>query len=219
MPSLIFKPFAELALLTGIADRAKDTKSITVQWAAYLKAAIKRQVDELAPPLAAATVAKQTHTGTGAVTAAARVRASYAKQLDTKLKRKGADAARADLRALLTGDLSQGQSGNKTVGSLRRRLLRAQQAKAAGGKVATGKKKIEKTNGKRGGKMRNAFKAVIRGLTVFVVNQVPFSGSHDKGGKVGHGATLPAWGFTRITDEVRSELSRIATDWILHGKK
>ena len=179
----------------------------------------RAQDGELAPPLAAATIAKQAHTGTGAVTAAAKVRASYARQLDTKLKRKGADAARADLRALLTGDLSQGQSGNKAVGSLRRRLLKAVQAKAVGVKVATGKKKIEKTNGKRGGKMRNAFKAVIRGLTVFVVNQVPFSGSHDKGGKVGHGATLPAWGFTRITEDVRAELSRIAVDWILQGKK
>lgn len=205
----------EGSLLSDIAERAKDAKPVLKQWGALLKAAAKRQMADLAPPLAASTLYKQQHTGTGSLTRQANVRASYAKRLDQTLKRKGAEEARADLRKLLSGD--RGSSGNKTVASLRRRLERAKRGRDMGLRVATGKTQAERTGGVRGGKMIRAWRAVARGLAVAVENLVPFSGVHDEGGRVGNGATLPAWGFTEIPERVRSELARIALDWIMKG--
>ena len=209
----------EGSLVHDIAERAKDAKPILRQWGALIRAAAKAQMVDKAPPLAASTLFRQQHTGTGSLTQKATVRASYARRLDTVLRRKGAEEARADLRKLLSGDLSKGTSGNKTVAGLRRRLERAKRGKAMGLRIATGKTQAERTGGQRGGKMINAWRAMARGLAVVVENSAKFSGVHDTGGKVGNGATLPSWNFSEIPERVRSELARIALDWILSGKE
>jgi hypothetical protein len=142
----------EGTLLADIAARAKDARPVLKQWGAYLKAGAKQAFIDKAPPLAPSTLAKQASTGTSAVTQQAKIRASYARSLDTALRRKGSTEAREDLRRLLSGDLSKG-GGNRAVDRLRRRLLTAKKAKTAGMRLATGKTQLEKSKGVRGGKM------------------------------------------------------------------
>jgi hypothetical protein len=208
----------EGTLLADIAARAKDARPVLKQWGAYLKAGAKQAFIDKAPPLAPSTLAKQASTGTSAVTQQAKVRASYARSLDTALRRKGSTEAREDLRRLLSGDLSKG-GGNRAVDRLRRRLLAAKKAKAAGMRLATGKTQLEKSKGVRGGKMGGAFRALIRRLGVIVENTAKFSRVHDEGGRVGNGAVLPAWGFMFISAKARAEMAEIALNWLLRGKK
>lgn len=208
----------EGTLLADIAARAKDARPVLKQWGAYLKAGAKQAFIDKAPPLAPSTFAKQATTGTSAVTQQAKVRASYARSLDTALRRKGSTEAREDLRRLLSGDLSKG-GGNRAVDRLRRRLLTAKKAKAAGMRLATGKTQLEKSKGVRGGKMGGAFRALIQRLGVIVENTAKFSRVHDEGGRVGNGAVLPAWGFMFISAKARAEMAEIALNWILRGKK
>jgi len=208
----------EGTLLADIAARAKDARPVLKQWGAYLKAGAKQAFIDKAPPLAPSTLAKQATTGTSAVTQQAKVRASYARSLDTALRRKGSTEAREDLRRLLSGDLSKG-GGNRAVDRLRRRLLTAKKAKAAGMRLATGKTQLEKSKGVRGGKMGGAFRALIQRLGVIVENTAKFSRVHDEGGRVGNGAVLPAWGFMFISAKARAEMAEIALNWLLRGKK
>ena len=208
----------EGTLLADIAARAKDARPVLKQWGAYLKAGAKQAFIDKAPPLAPSTLAKQASTGTSAVTQQAKVRASYARSLDTALRRKGGTEAREDLRRLLSGDLSKG-GGNRAVDRLRRRLLTARKAKAAGMRLATGKTQLEKSKGIRGGKMAGAFRALIQRLGVIVENTAKFSRVHDEGGRVGNGAVLPAWGFMFISANARAEMAEIALNWLLRGKK
>ena len=208
----------EGTLLADITARAKDARPVLKQWGAYLKAGAKQAFIDKAPPLAPSTLAKQATTGTSAVTQQAKVRASYARSLDTALRRKGSTEAREDLRRLLSGDLSKG-GGNRAVDRLRRRLLTAKKARAAGMRLATGKTRLEKSKGIRGGKMGGAFRALIQRLGVIVENTAKFSRVHDEGGRVGNGAVLPAWGFMFISANARAEMAEIALNWLLRGKK
>jgi hypothetical protein len=208
----------EGTLLADIAARAKDARPVLKQWGAYLKAGAKQAFIDKAPPLAPSTLAKQASTGTSAVTQQAKIRASYARSLDMALRRKGGTEAREDLRRLLSGDLSKG-GGNRAVDRLRRRLLTAKKAKAAGMRLATGKTQLEKSKGIRGGKMGGAFRALIQRLGVIVENTAKFSRVHDEGGRVGNGAVLPAWGFMFISAKARAEMAEIALNWLLRGKK
>lgn len=206
------------ALFAEIQERAKETRPVMRMWGAFLKAGAQAAFVRKAPPKAASTLAKEAKTGTSSVTAEGKVRASYARQLDQKLKRKGSDEARAELRQLLTGNLSRGSSGNRTVDRLRRRLQAAQAAKSIGAKLAIGKRKSEKTTG-RGGRMAGAFKVFIDGLVVRVRNMARYSEVHDQGGKVGNGATLPPWEFMEISEPGAEKLADIALDWLLKGRE
>ena len=156
------------------------------QWA-YLSQQGQAFIDK-APPLAPARLAKQATTGTS-VTQQAKVRASYARSLDTALRRKGSTEAREDLRRLLSGDLSKG-GGNRAVDRLRRRLLTAKKAKAAGMRLATGKTggKVQGHPwGKDGRRIPRADTAPGRNLQ----NTAKYSKVHDEGGRVGNGACCP----------------------------
>ena len=209
----------EGTLLADIAARAKDARPVLKQWGAYLKAGAKQAFIDKAPPLAPSTLAKQATTGTSAVTQQAKVRASYARKLDTVLGRKSGTDAQAELRRVLSGDLTKGADGNRAVDRLRRRLLTARKAKAQGMRLATGKTQLEKTKGARGGSMGRAFRVVIRGLWLILVNTAKHSKVHDEGGRVGNGAVLPKWNFMFLTPSGKAELAEIALRWILHGKK
>lgn len=209
----------EGSLLRDIMARAKDARPVLTQWGAYLKAGAKQAFIDKAPPLAPSTLAKQASTGTSAVTQRAKVRASYARKLDTVLARKGSGDARAELRRILSGDLTKGADGNRAVDRLRRRLLTAQKAKAQGMRLATGKTQLEKTKGARGGSMGRAFRVIIRGLGLVLENSAKYSKVHDEGGRVGNGAVLPKWNFMFLTPSGKAELAEIALRWILHGKK
>ena len=206
-------------LFREIAERAGEAKPVLRQWGAFLKAGARQAFTDKAPPLAQSTLDKQRTTGTSAVTAQGKVRASYARQLDTVLKRKGAEDARAELRRILSGDLTRSESGNRTVDRLRRRLATAQKAREIGAKIATGKSVAERRGGVRGGKMAGAFKVELRGLSVRVVNSARYSLVHDEGGTVGNGARLPPWNFMSISESGAERLADIALAWILEGKR
>lgn len=207
----------EGSLFRELIARAREARPVLRQWGAYLKAGAKADFAEKAPPLAASTLKKQASTYTGAVTKQATIRSSAARKLDATLKRKGSEAAREDLRRLLAGDMSRGTTGNRTVDRLRRRLETAKRAKAAGMNIASGKSKLDRSGGERGGKMGKAFKAIIRRFSVIVENSVKYSRVHDEGGTVGNGANLPAWNFMNISAKARAELADIALRWLIKG--
>lgn len=206
-------------LFAEIAERAGEVKPVLRQWGAFLRAGAKQAFLDKAPPLAASTQEKQRHTGTSAVTAHAKVRAAYAEQLDRTLQKKGDDEGRASLRRVISGDLTRSAAGNRTVDRLRRRLAQAQAARAQGIKIATGKSVAERRGGQRGGKMANAFKVDVRGLSVKVMNMARYSAVHDEGGAVGNGAKLPPWNFMSISDGGAERLADIALAWLLDGRK
>lgn len=205
-------------LFDEIAERAKQSRPVMKQWAALLKAAVKKAFREKAPPLDEATLRKRAYTGTGSVTAAGSVRASYARNLDRTLKRKNNEDARSALRELLAGNL-QARSYNRTVDRLRRRLQAAEAGRAIGAKIAIGKRQIEKKGDERGGKMFGAFKAIVKGFAVAVENQARYSAAHDEGATVGHGAKLPAWNFTEIAASTRAALADVAIKWLTEGRE
>jgi phage gpG-like protein len=105
------------------------------------------------------------------------------------------------------------------VDRLRRRLLTAKKAKTAGMRLATGKTQLEKSKGVRGGKMGGAFRVLFRGLSVIVQNSAKYSAVHNRGGRVGNGAILPAWEFMFISAKAKADLAEIALNWLLRGKK
>jgi len=204
-------------LFAEILARARQARPVLRQWGALIKAAVKKQFKEKAPPRAASTEEKRATTGTSSVTAQGKIRASYAANLDRKLKRKGNEDARAALRELRAGNLTA-KSYNRTVDRLRRRLQAAQAAKDIGARVAIGKRQSER-NQDRGGKMAGAFKAIIRNFKVTVENAARYSKVHDEGGRVGHGAVLPTWGFAEITASTRAALADVAVKWLVGGKQ
>lgn len=204
-------------LFAEIVARARQTRPVLRQWGALIKAAVRKQFKEKAPPRAASTEAKRAATGTSSVTAAGKVRSSYAANLDRTLKRKGNEDARAALRELRAGNLNA-RSYNRTVDRLRRRLQAAQAAKEIGAKVAIGKRQSER-NQDRGGKMAGAFKAIIKGFAVRVENAARYSKVHDEGGRVGNGAVLPSWNFAEITAGTRAALADVAVQWLTEGRK
>ena len=205
-----------------LVERVRDVKSVLRQWGAYLRAAARAKIEagEGMPPIAASTAAKYAAQGTASVTRQGKVRASYARQLDQKLRRKGSDDARAELRRLLSGG-SLGKdaavSGNRTVDRLRRRLQTAAAAKSIGARVAMGKKKLERH--KLLGAVAGAFKVIAKGIRVVVEDQVPYSGVLSKGGRVGNNAQLPERDFTNIGARARQVLAEIALRWIVGGKE
>jgi hypothetical protein len=211
-----FKFNSKGTVFEDLVENAKRPKAILAEWGKLLKDEAKELMTDRAPPLAPSTIKKQQHQGTASITAQGKVRGSYAKGLDTLLKRKGINAT-AELRRLASGDTSRGSKGIKVIDRLRRKVERAKLVKAKGGKIDIGKKTIERTGGERGGKFRKAWTRVYEGLSVIVVNAWDKSGIHDTGGKVGNGATLPNWNFTEIRQKVRDQMSILAIDWLLRG--
>ena len=211
-----FKFNSKGTVFEDLVANAKRPKAILAEWGKLLKDEAKELMTDRAPPLAPSTIKKQQHQGTAPITAQGNARASYAKGLDTLLKRKGINAT-AELRRLASGDTSRSSKGIKVIDRLRRKVERAKLVKAKGGKIDIGKKTIERTGGERGGKFRKAWTRVYEGLSVIVVNAWDKSGIHDTGGKVGNGATLPNWNFTEIRQKVRDQMSILAIDWLLRG--
>jgi hypothetical protein len=213
---LSYRFTSDTSAVRAIAERASDAKGLLRAWGAMLRSGARKTIEGgTLAPLAPSTAAKYGGTGTSAVTAQAKVRSSYAKKLDQTLRRKGSTDARADLKRILSGDLSKGTSGNRTVDRLRRRLATAQAGLAIGAKVATGKKKIEKH--KLLGKLAGAFKIKLAGVRVTVENMVRYSGVLNTGGTVGNGAVLPERRFAEITTEARAILAQMALDWLTKG--
>lgn len=211
-----FKFNSKGSVFEDLVANAKRPKAILAEWGKLLKDEAKELMTDRAPPLAPSTIKKQQHQGTAPITAQGNARASYAKGLDTLLKRKGINAT-AELRRLASGDTSRSSKGIKVIDRLRRKVERAKLVKAKGGKIDIGRKTIERTGGERGGKFRKAWTRVYEGLSVIVVNAWDKSGIHDTGGKVGNGATLPNWNFTEIRQKVRDQMSILAIDWLLRG--
>lgn len=218
---LNFRFSSDTPVVAAIAARAKDTTGLLRQWGAMLRTNARDVIaGGTLAPLAPSTLAKYSNTGTASITAQAKVRSDYAKRLDQTLKRKGSEDARADLKRVLSGNLSKGTSGNKTVDRLRRRLAKAQAGQEIGAKVAIGKKKSEKH--KLLGKVAGAFKLHFeRGLRVTVENMVAYSQVLNVGGNVGKGgkSVLPERKFLDITPQARAHMAQMALDWLLGGKK
>jgi len=198
-----------------IAERLEDPKPLQKEWASYLCGGAKARIQNgNFVKWSEATIEKYQNQGSTSVTAQGEVRKSYSKRLNQVLKRKNNGKGRDELRKLLS-DTSQAAGykfETKAVESLRKRLVRAKQIKAAGGKASIGKRKIEKHKmlGKLG---RLATK--LNGYKVIVEDKVPWSNIHNEGGVAGHGAIIPQRQYLAISDQARIELSEIALRWFM----
>lgn len=219
-PRVKFRLLSEEAkrFFDDIGARAGEVKPVMRSWSVVVKKHVEENFRDKAPAKAASTLKKEAATGTGSVTAQGKVRSAYAKKLQKLLERKGTGEGARDLRRLVFGDLSA-PSSSVPVERLRKRLRRAQAARAIGARVAIGKRVSERKQAGRGGRMARAFGVKLLRFGVRVINKVPFSAAHDEGGRVGNNATLPEWGFMDIDSATAERLSDLFLDWVLEGKR
>jgi phage gpG-like protein len=209
--------FSRPRLLEQLASRAKDTRSILKRWVGFLRKESKEAFDRLGgPPLAESTLERLQETRRSNITAAGNIRADYARQLNYKLRR--SPNARAELKRLVNGGSSsysllaghENEAGAKVVERLRKKL---EKQRTTGKRQGGDKRRSE--GHKLLGRLRNALEGGIDGASAFVRNRGPGSKAHNEGGKVGHGAVLPARTTLQITPESARVLAQIVLEHLL----
>lgn len=205
-------------ILDTIKKNAKQVRPLQKRLAGAMKAtAIDRINGDLAP-LAESTQRKYELTRTSAVTVQGKVRKSYAKQLDKRLRR--TPDARSELRRLVAGGntgkeysvLGGDEKRNKrlAVDRLRRNLDKAQ---STGKRVGGDARKADKH--KLLGRLRTAWVVVIKGLTTTLKNAVPFSEKLRSGGSLPNGAVAPERNFLFISAADVRLYAQIAKEHLL----
>lgn len=201
-------------LFEDLEERAQNFKPVLKRWAGFLKAQSRAKFEGGLAPLAQSTLEKYQHTRTSKVTAAGKVRTSYAKNLARQLRRReGGRALNAALERLKAGDLSADTGGNKALARLQKALGRAAEGKRVGGdrRKSAGHKIL--------GKLIGALVGSISGDTATVKNAARFSKVQNEGGPVGHGAVLPARTTLEVTQADAAVLAEIVVDHLLGGDK
>lgn len=205
---------SEPRLFSDLEERARNWKPVLKRWTGFLKAQSKAKFDGALAPLAASTLEKYQHTRTSKVTAAGKVRTSYAKNLARQLKRReGGQALTEALDRLKSGDLSADTGGNKALARLQKALAKA----SAGKRVGGDRRKLQ--GHKILGKLAGALVGSINVDTATVKNAARFSKVQNEGGTVGHGATLPARTTLEINQSDGAVLAEIVIDHLLGGDK
>ena len=201
-------------LFDDLAERAQNFKPVLKRWTGFLKAQSKAKFDGALAPLAQSTIEKYAHTRTSKVTAAGKVRTSYAKNLARQLRRReGGRALNAALERLKSGDLGADTGGNKALARLQKALTRAAEGKRVGGD----RRKLQ--GHKILGKLVGALVGSINGDSATVRNAARFSKAQNEGATVGHGAVLPARTTLEVTQGDGAVLAEIVIDHLLGGDK
>ena len=204
----------EGTLLADIAARAKDARPVLKQWGAYLKAGLSKPSSTRPLRSLPARLRSRHHRGHrlsrsrprfAPPTLVAWILHCAARAAQKPAKTSAGCSAGTCRRAAGIAPWIGCAAGCSPRGRPKRRGMR----------IATGKKQIEKSKGVRGGKMGGAFRVIIRGLSVIVQNSAKYSAVHNRGGRVGNGAVLPAWGFMFISAKAKADLAEIALNWIL----
>jgi hypothetical protein len=204
--------------LADLGERARDLKPLYKRWIGKLRAEAQRKFESNDwQPLAESTVERYTAERRANVTAQGKTRKSYQRRLFGQLRNPRApgsgELAEAELRRVLRGDLTKPVDGGarygKAIERLRKQLLRAQSGKRSGGE----RRRIEKHA--LLGKLKGALRGGIVAGGVFVENAVKYSGVHNRGGHVGHGATVPARPSLYITEELKAELRQIVIEHLM----
>jgi hypothetical protein len=211
-------------VLDDIAFAAKAPKTLLRRWAGFLKTKAQERASDSGSlaPWAESTRKKYENTRTAAVTAQGDVRASYARQLDRRLRR--TPDARAELRRLLAGgntgtqySVLEGDDRRKkrlAVDRLRRQLYKA---RTTGQRVGGDAKKSERHE--LLGAARRAWSVFINRSSTKLRSKLPFSEVLFHGGRVGHGAVLPERNVLYVDGADVAELGKIALDWLMGRKK
>lgn len=210
---------APQARLKAMAAAASKPDRILRRWSGYLRSEAKHAADtqEGWPGLAESTLKHRQQTRTSKVTAVGNLRASTAKNMASRLRKKarqGLPTAAGDLAEVLRlragGAANLQHQGSKAVMSLEKALARA---KHTGKRVGGDKRK-----GDRGvllGRLPRMNKASITSTTVRVESMVPWSNVHNQGGTAGKGAKEPARTWLEINDADLVVLRSIVTDTLL----
>ena len=188
-------------VVSTLLRNLSDVKPLLRRWAGFFRKKGKDRFNELAgPPLAASTKAKYAATRKSNITAAGNVRVSYARHAEAQIRRKyknGKDGSLtergsqvlSELRRLLGGgepSLSSLQAQDKSIERLRKRLERARRT----GKRVGGEKRKSDSH-KLLGRLRGSLTSYVSARVAGLRNRVPWSGAHNQGATVGHGAGLP----------------------------
>lgn len=213
-------------MLRGIESRARNSERIMRRWLGYMRHKARQRFDQLAgPPLAESTRKRYEQTKTGSVTAAGNVRKSYAQSAERALRQKHRDKATgqltpkgrelvAELRRLAAGgDPNRStidESEKNSVNTLRKKLQRAQEKKAS---QRHEPRKIERR--RLLGRLVGALETTKTMLAAILRNRVPWSGVHNEGGAVGHGAQVPERRTVEIDQADADELGKIAVEQML----
>lgn len=205
-------------LLKGVSD----AKPLLRRWAGFFRKKAKDRFDELSgPPLAESTLKKYQSTRTSNITAAGKVRVSYARNAEAQIRRKyrnskdgtltgrGAEVL-AELRRLLGGgDPSPSGSDlqDKSIERLRKRLERARRT---GKRIGGNKRKSDSHT--LLGRLRKSLASAVSDRVARLLNRVPWSGAHNEGATVGNRAELPQRLTLEVTDDDARELAKIAVE-------
>lgn len=206
--------------LSGMEVASRNLRPLFQRWVgAARKATAEHFEQEPGPPLAESTLRRYRHQRTASITAAGKVRKSYQRKLFAALRTQprpgegSTQRAEAELRRVLRGDLSQsvdpGARYHKAIERLRKQIERAQAGKRVGGN----KRKIERHQFL--GKLRKALRGGVLAAGAFYENAIAWSGAHNKGARVGNGATLPARKTLFIDDRLRATLAQIVREHFL----
>jgi len=85
--------------------------------------------------------------------------------------------------------------------------------------IAIGKSKRRSTPKKILGRLPAAIVMTVGELFVRATSRVPWSGAHQKGGRVGHGARLPARPFLWLSDRVVNTATFVLSEYVVKGWK
>lgn len=206
------------ARFAGIEARAQDTERILNRWGGYFRSEARRKIKEgNFEPLAESTRKKLEQTRTAAVTDFGKLRKSYVANLTGYLRGRmragniGAAADLAELQRLAAGgevhEADRWVKEGGTTKAIARVRAQIEKARRTGRRVGGNKRKISRH--KILGRLDGSILWKIEGNTVKDLSRVPWSGVHNLGGTVGHGAVLPPRTFLEVTGKDEAALAYI----------
>ena len=209
-------------LVKTLLRNVADAKPLLRRWAGFFRKKAKDRFGELAgPALAASTLRKYQQTRTSNITAAGKVRVSFARHAEAQIRRKfkkdkdGTLTARgnevlAELHRLLHGGSPSFSGLAHQEASIERLRKRLERARTTGKRIGGDKRKSG--SHQLLGRLRRSLVSAVSDRVARLANRVPWSGAHNQGAAVGNNATLPQRLALEVTAEDAQELAKIAVE-------
>lgn len=209
-------------VVSALLRNLGDAKPLLRRWAGFFRKKAKDRFNELSGPgLAASTLRKYAATRKSNITSSGNVRVSYARHAEAQIRRKyknGKDGSLTERGSQVLGELRRLLGGGsptfsglevqeKSIERLRKRLERARRT---GRRVGGEKRKGD--SHKLLGRLRASLVSAVSDRVARLINRVPWSGAHNEGATVGHGAGLPRRLTLEVTGDDARELAKIALE-------
>jgi phage gpG-like protein len=207
-----------LRMLQGLVISAKDATPALRRIVGKMRSRARDRFRGLVSPgLSRSYQKKLEQTRTSAITAAGNVRASFARNQEAQLRKKGAsEMTLAELRRLARGGSTAFSLAEQQEASIERLRKKLAHARATGKRVGGDRRRSDKHQ--LLGRLRTALEGKIHGFTAILENRIPWSRVHNDGGTAGKGARIPARATLFILAEDVAAFAQIALDALM-GRK